>query len=132
MSRRVDDVLEEARTRIGRVDPADLDQVLATGGLVVDIRPESQRHDEGALPGAVVIERNVLEWRLDPGSEHRIREVRDHDQQVVVVCSAGYASSLAAASLADLGFTRAADLDGGYQAWRVWSGDRAARSGAGR
>jgi len=132
VSRRVDDVLAEARSRIGRVGPADLERILATGGLVVDIRPESQRHDEGALPGAVVIERNVLEWRLDPRSEHRIREVRDHDQQVVVVCSAGYASSLAAASLADLGFTRAADLDGGYQAWRVWSGDPSARSGVGR
>ena len=129
MSRRVDDILEEARTRIGRVDPADLDQVVTTGGLVVDIRPESQRHDVGALPGAVVIERNVLEWRLDPRSEHRIREVRDHDQQVVVVCSAGYASSLAAASLVDLGFTRAADLEGGYLAWRAWSGRRTTHSG---
>ena len=129
MSRPVDDVLEEARTRIGRVHPADLDQVIAVGGLVVDIRPEAQRRAEGALPGAVVIERNVLEWRLDPRGEHRIPEVQDHDQPVVVVCSAGYASSLAAASLADLGFTRAADLDGGYLAWRAWSGSRAAHSG---
>ena len=122
MSRRVEDVLEEARTRIGRVRPPNLEQIIAAGGLVVDIRPEAQRHDEGALPGAVVIERNVLEWRLDPRGEHRISEVRDYDQQVVVVCSAGYASSLAAASLADLGFTAAADLDGGYQAWARWSG----------
>lgn len=132
MSRRVEDVLEEARTRIGRVRPPNLEQIIAAGGLVVDIRPEVQRHDEGALPGAVVIERNVLEWRLDPRGEYRIPEVRDHDQQVVVVCSAGYASSLAAASLADLGFTRAADLDGGYLAWRAWSGSGAIHSGAGR
>lgn len=128
----MDDVLEEARTRIGRVRPADLEQINAAGGLVVDIRPEAQRHDEGALPGAVVIERNILEWRLDPRGDHRIAEVRDHDQQVVVVCSAGYASSLAAASLADLGFTRAADLDGGYLAWRAWFDSRAIHSGSGR
>jgi rhodanese-related sulfurtransferase len=87
---------------------------------VVDIRPEAQRRAEGELPGAVVIERNVLEWRLDPRGAHRIPEVRDHDQPVVVVCSAGYASSLAAASLVDLGFHRAADLDGGFQAWSAW------------
>ena len=132
MSRRVDEVLAEARTRIGRVRPADLEQVLAGGGLVVDIRPEAQRHEEGALSGAVVIERNVLEWRLDPRGDHRIPEVRDHDQEIVVVCSAGYASSLAAASLADLGFTRAADLDGGYLAWRSWFHSRAVHSGVGR
>jgi len=132
VSRRVDEVLAEARTRIGRVRPADLEQVLAGGGLVVDIRPEAQRHEEGALSGAVVIERNVLEWRLDPRGDHRIPEVRDHDQEIVVVCSAGYASSLAAASLADLGFTRAADLDGGYLAWRSWFHSRAVHSGVGR
>jgi rhodanese-related sulfurtransferase len=68
-----------------------------------------------------VIERNVLEWRLDPAGDHRLPAVRDYDQPVVIVCSAGYASSLAAASLADLGFTRAADLDGGYQAWASWA-----------
>jgi len=128
----VDDVLSDARARIGRVHPADLAQVRAAGGLVVDIRPESQRRDEGGLPGAVVIERNVLEWRLDLLGDHRIPEVRDHDQQVVVVCSAGYASSLAAASLADLGFTRAGDLDGGYLAWRAWSSSRSDPSGATR
>ena len=128
----MDDVPSGARNRIGWVRPADLERVPAAGGLVVDIRPESQRRDEGALPVAVVIERNGLEWRLDPLGDHRISEVRDHDQQVVVVCSAGYASSLAAASLTDLGFTRAGDLDGGYLAWRAWSASRPVHSGAGR
>ncbi len=120
MTRRIEDLVAAARTRIDRVTPAQLGAVVAEGGLVVDIRPEAQRREEGDLPGAVVIERNVVEWRLDPASDHRIPEVGDHDQQIVVVCSAGYASSLAAASLADLGFHRAADLDGGYQAWATW------------
>ena len=130
MTRGVDDLLADARSRIGRVTPAQLADVVAAGGLVVDIRPEAQRQTEGELPDALVIERNVLEWRLDPRGAHRIPEVRDHDQTVVVVCSAGYASSLAAASLVDLGFPRAADLDGGYQAWSAW--DAAGRGGESR
>ena len=120
MSRGVDELLADARRRILRVSPERLDRVWAEGGIVVDIRPEAQRAVEGELEGAVIVERNVLEWRLDPDGTHRIREVRDHDQQVVVVCSEGYASSLAAASLVDMGFTRAGDLDGGYLAWREW------------
>jgi rhodanese-related sulfurtransferase len=116
-----DDLVGEARRRIGRVDPDALGPVLAEGGLVVDIRPEAQRREEGALPGAVVVERNVLEWRLDPAGAHRLAEVRGVDQPVVVVCSEGYASSLAAAALTDLGYRHAADLAGGYRAWRAWN-----------
>ncbi len=116
-----DDLLAEARARIARVTPSELAAVAAEGGLIIDIRPCEQRQREGALDGALVIERNVLEWRLDPTGSHRIPEVRGYDQRVVVFCSAGYASSLAAASLADLGFTRAADLDGGYLAWAKWA-----------
>jgi rhodanese-related sulfurtransferase len=111
-----------ARARIDRLDPADLDAVAAAGGLIVDIRPAAQRRAEGELDGAIVIERNVLEWRLDPTGSHRIPQVRGYDQPVVIVCSAGYASSLAAASLADLGFEHAADLAGGYLAWAAWAG----------
>jgi len=111
-----------ARQRITRVTPADLDAVAADGGLIVDIRPAEQRRREGDLDGAIVVERNVLEWRLDPTGGHRLPEVRGYDQQIVVVCSAGFASSLAAASLVDLGFTGAADLDGGYLAWARWAG----------
>ena len=120
MSVSIDDLVERARRRIRRVGPHELEGLVAEGGLVIDIRPAEQRRHEGALPGALVVERNVLEWRLDPNSEHRLREVRDLHQPVVVVCSAGYASSLAAASLADLGFERPADLVGGYQAWSAW------------
>jgi rhodanese-related sulfurtransferase len=130
VTRGVDELLRAARTRIGRLGPEDLATVAERGGLIVDIRPESQRRTEGDLPGAVVIERNVLEWRLDPRGDHRIPQVSDHDQLIVVVCSAGYASSLAAASLVDLGFHRAADLDGGFLAWRRWAADGGQRSEA--
>jgi rhodanese-related sulfurtransferase len=116
----VDDLVERARRRITRVGPHELEGLVAEGGLIIDIRPAEQRRREGAMPGAAVVERNVLEWRLDPKSDHRLADVRDLHQPVVVVCSAGYASSLAAASLTDLGFEHAADLVGGYQAWSEW------------
>jgi rhodanese-related sulfurtransferase len=118
--RSVDDLLEDARNRIERVVPADLDAEREDGALIVDIRPAAQRAEEGELGFGVVVERNVLEWRLDPTGSHTIPEVRGHDQRVVVVCSEGYASSLAAASLRDLGFARAADLAGGFRAWDTW------------
>jgi rhodanese-related sulfurtransferase len=111
-------MLEDARDRIDRVAPGDLDAEVAAGALVVDIRPAADREADGALPGAVVIERIVLEWRLDPTSAHRIPEATA-DRRVVVVCNEGYSSSLAAATLRDLGVARAADLDGGYRAWRL-------------
>ena len=93
---------------------------MAAGGIVIDIRPAAQRQEEGSLPGAIVVERNVLEWRLDVTGTHRLAEVQNLDQPVVIVCSEGYASSLAAAALADLGFKHPADLVGGYRAWRSW------------
>jgi rhodanese-related sulfurtransferase len=116
----VDALLARARDAIApRPGPADLTEVRAGGGLVVDIRPVELRSRDGALPGALVIDRNVLEWRLDPRSEWRVDEVTGPDQQVVLVCDEGYASSLAAATLRDVGLRRATDLDGGYQAWRA-------------
>jgi rhodanese-related sulfurtransferase len=119
MSSAVEELLDKVRSGLPpRPGPADLEAVWAGGGLVVDIRPQSLREHDGELPGALVVERNVLEWRLDPTSPWRLPEVRDHDQQVVVVCDEGYASSLAAASLQTLGLRRATDLDGGYQSWR--------------
>jgi rhodanese-related sulfurtransferase len=116
-----DDLMARARRHIGRTAPASLDEVVAAGGLLIDIRPAAQRHDEGALPGALVIERNVLEWRLDPEGAYRIPEVTGFDQPVVVICSEGYASSLAAESLRSLGLRQASDLEGGHRAWSVWA-----------
>jgi rhodanese-related sulfurtransferase len=120
MSTSVTDLLDRARRRIHRVGPHELKGIVAEGGLVVDIRPDAQRKLEGSLPGALIVERNVLEWRFDPTGAHRLPKVLGGDQAVVIVCSEGYASSLAAASLVDLGYTRAADLIGGYMAWRAW------------
>ena len=118
--RTIDDVLAEARRRIPeRVRAEDLAAVMAAGALVVDTRSEAQRREHGELPGAVVVERNVLEWRLDPASAHRLIDAGDYDRQIVVVCDEGYASSLAAASLQDLGLVNTTDLEGGFQAWKA-------------
>jgi rhodanese-related sulfurtransferase len=116
----VDELLERARAGLERVEPADLDARIAEGALVVDIRPASQRERDGELPGAVVVDRNVLEWRLDPRCPHR-RPEATFDRPVIVVCGEGYASSLAAATLRELG-VNATDLIGGYQAWRAHAG----------
>lgn len=112
---RIDELLEAAQARLARVEVADLDAEVAAGALVVDVRPELNRREEGELPGAVVIDRLVLEWRLDPSSDHRLAEAAD-GRRVVLVCNEGYASSLAAATLQDLGVD-ATDLVGGYRAW---------------
>ncbi|MDN5686724.1 MAG: rhodanese-like domain-containing protein [Brachybacterium sp.] len=113
----IDEILSDARRGVQRVEAEDLGTVLAQGGHVVDIRPASTREPEGHLPGATVIERLVLEWRLDPGSDHRMDGGPDHDDLVVVVCDEGYYSSLAARDLRDLGFHRATDLVGGFRAY---------------
>ena len=118
--RSIDEVLAAARKRLApRVRAEDLGAVMAAGALVVDTRSEAQRREHGELPGAVVVERNVLEWRLDPASAHRLPEAGGYDRHIVVVCNEGYASSLAAASLQDLGLVNATDLDGGFQAWKA-------------
>jgi rhodanese-related sulfurtransferase len=120
MSASADDLVVQARRRIHRVGPYELEGVLAEGGLVIDIRPAAQRLEEGSLPGAIIVERNVLEWRFDLSGDHHLAEVHSLTQPVVIMCSQGYASSLAAASLSELGYTQAADLVGGFQAWRTW------------
>ncbi len=120
MSPSADELVDRSRRRIRRVAPEELAGFAAAGGLVVDIRPAAQRDDEGELPGALVVERNVLEWRLDPTGSHRLPEATDPARPVVVVCSEGYASSLAAESLVELGYASAGDLIGGYRAWSAW------------
>ena len=111
----IDALLAAARACLDRVQPGDLAAEVASGALVVDIRPLEQRLRDGNLPGAVVIDRNVLEWRLDPSCPHHIADMADADRRVIVVCNEGYSSSLAAATLRQLGLRRATDLDGGFQ-----------------
>ncbi|HLM19305.1 MAG TPA: rhodanese-like domain-containing protein [Acidimicrobiia bacterium] len=119
MTDTVDDLLARARARLRRLEPAEAAAAVTRGALLIDTRPAWQRADEGEMPGALLIERNHLEWRLDPTSEARIPQALDHDVEIIVVCSEGYASSLAAASLQDLGLHRATDLIGGFVAWRA-------------
>ncbi|MCS3779198.1 rhodanese-related sulfurtransferase [Tsukamurella ocularis] len=114
--RGVDGLLAGARDRIDRVEAADLRAELDAGAVLVDTRPAAQRAVEGDVDGALVIERNVLEWRLDPTSDARIPEATGWDVRWIVLCSEGYASSLAAAALRDIGLHRATDLAGGYKA----------------
>jgi rhodanese-related sulfurtransferase len=116
---RIDELLAAARARLDRPEPLRAAEMVARGALLVDTRPGWQRAQEGALPGALVIERNHLEWRLDPTSDVRIPQAVDHDVTWIVVCSEGYASSLAAVSLQDLGLRNATDLDGGFRAWKA-------------
>jgi len=109
-------LLDQERTGLDRVLPADLDAEVAAGAVVVDIRPVENRSAEGELPGALVVDRNVLEWRLDPTSPDRLPVAVDADVRYVLMCNEGYASSLAAATLRRLGLRRATDLVGGYRA----------------
>lgn len=115
--RGVADLLAEARAGLHRPDPHEARAAQAAGALLVDTRTDVQRRAQGDLPGALVIDRTVLEWRLDPASPHRIPEAADHDVRVIVVCRQGYSSSLAAASLRSLGLHRATDMAGGVEAW---------------
>jgi rhodanese-related sulfurtransferase len=113
----IQELLDKCRVDVVRLSPEETAAALADGALVVDTRTESQRAEQGELPGAVVIDRTVLEWRLDPTSPDRIAEATDHDVQIVVVCRQGYSSSVAAASLRSLGLWRATDMSGGVEAW---------------
>ena len=116
----VDDMLKAARGRLQRLSPLEAHAAaVANDALLVDIRPAAQRVREGEIPGALIVERNVLEWRFDPQSEARLPVATGYDVQVIVFCSEGYTSSLAAAALQELGLWRATDVVGGFQAWRA-------------
>jgi rhodanese-related sulfurtransferase len=116
----VEQMLSAARARLRRLSPHEAFEAVAkTKAILVDIRPEGQRAIEGSIEGALVVERNVLEWRFDPASSTRLPVAIDHEIQVIVFCSEGYTSSLAAAALQDLGLWRATDIVGGFHAWRA-------------
>ncbi|MFI9154258.1 rhodanese-like domain-containing protein [Streptomyces sp. NPDC053367] len=115
----IDELLERVRAGYERIEPLDAHAAAGTDeALLVDIRYAALRERDGLIPGALVVERNELEWRLDPRGSHRLPEATGHDLRVVVICNEGYASSLAADSLHRLGLRRATDLVGGFQAWK--------------
>ncbi len=116
----IEQVLSAARGRLRRLSPDEASEAAAKAeAILVDIRPESQRAIEGSIAGALIVERNVLEWRFDPASSTRLPAATDHDVRVIVFCSEGYTSSLAAAALQELGLWRATDIVGGFHAWRA-------------
>jgi rhodanese-related sulfurtransferase len=115
----IDQLLAESRAKLERLDPLATLQAMRAGATLIDIRSESQIARDGELEGALTIARNVLEWRLDPASDHRHPDAPGLDAQVIVMCDQGYQSSLVAATLQRLGFSAATDLDGGFQAWRA-------------
>jgi rhodanese-related sulfurtransferase len=116
-ARTVDDLLAEARSRIVRVTPHEAAARIAAGAHLVDIRPAAQRAREGEVPGSLIVERNVLEWRFDPASDARLPQATGYEVDVIVLCSEGYTSSLAADALRSLGLHRATDVVGGFVAW---------------
>jgi rhodanese-related sulfurtransferase len=113
----LDELLSAARSRIRCYEPAEALAAMENGALLIDIRSETERERDGIVPGSLHIPRTVLEWRLEPGGEWRSPHVGDSDQEFILMCDHGFASSLAAATLVDLGFTRAGDLSGGFEAW---------------
>jgi rhodanese-related sulfurtransferase len=115
----VDQMLAEARARLDRLDPVQASEAITNGAVLIDIRSDHQRAADGIVPGAVRIPRNILEWRCDPRSAHRDERVADTKRQLILMCDAGYQSSLAAATLQALGHDAATDLTGGFQAWKA-------------
>ncbi|QRW00767.1 Rhodanese domain-containing protein [Ceratobasidium sp. AG-Ba] len=118
----IDQILADARSRLDRVTPeAAQESTRVRNAIIIDIRPQAQRTVHGQIPGALVIERNVLEWRLDPQSDARLKDVPGvgtYDFEPIILCQEGYTSSLAAASLQDLGLAKATDIAGGFKAWK--------------
>jgi rhodanese-related sulfurtransferase len=115
----IDEVLEKARGRLVRLEPEQAATELAQGALLVDTRTAAERAEQGEIVGAIAIDRTVLEWRLDPTSPSRLEQAKDHQVRVIVVCAEGYSSSLAAASLQDIGLVNATDVIGGFEAWKA-------------
>lgn len=118
MTQTIDELVRQSRTKFVRLTAMETFEAQKVGALIVDSRTGSQRKKQGDIPGAIVIDRTVLEWRLDPHGQFKIPEAKDHDIRVIVVCRQGYSSSLAAESLRRLGLWRATDLVGGFEAWK--------------
>lgn len=117
MPQGIDELLAAAREGLNRLEPEDALSAVENGALLVDMRPHEQRVRDGLIPGAVIIDRNVLEWRLDPSSPHKLAAVTGYEQQIILICNQGFSSSLAAATLQQLGLRNATDVDGGFEKW---------------
>jgi rhodanese-related sulfurtransferase len=115
--RTIEEVMADASRRLRRVGPRLAAAEMRAGALLVDTRPQAQREVQGEVPGALLVERNVLEWRIDPASDFKLPHVTGYDTRVIIMCAEGYSSVLAAASLQDLGLVNATDVIGGFQAW---------------
>lgn len=114
----IDDLLAAARSGLCRLHPVQALAAMRSGAALIDIRSDTQIARDGTIAGALVVTRNVLEWRLDPASQHRHPQAPHLGEHVILLCDEGYQSSLAAATLQQLGFTHATDVDGGFRAWR--------------
>jgi rhodanese-related sulfurtransferase len=118
--RTVDDLLAAARSRIRRYEAAEAHRAMCDGGaLLVDTRSIDERRRDGIVPGSLHVPRSVLEWRLDPASPWRNEHAPGLDGQVILLCAHGFSSSLAAATLVELGFAHVGDVVGGFEAWRA-------------
>jgi rhodanese-related sulfurtransferase len=117
MPKTIDELLEAARARLDRLDAVTARAAAEAGALIVDTRCAEARHASGVIPGSVHVPLSVLYWRLDPTSGHDDKALSDRDRRIILVCADGYSSSLAAATLRDLGFSRATDLAGGFNGW---------------
>ncbi len=115
----IEQILERARARLARITPRQAAAEQAAGALLIDTRTQEQRERDGRIPGALVVDRTVFEWRLDPASPTRVPEASSHDLRMIVICNEGFSSSLAAASLQDLGLMNSTDVIGGFQAWKA-------------
>ena len=112
-------LLAEARARIDRLGPSAAFSAMQRGALLIDTRSTEQRREAGVIPGSVHVPLSVLYWRLDPDSGFEDRALADPNRQVILVCAHGYSSSIAAATLRDLGFASASDIEGGFEAWQA-------------
>ena len=119
MRKTINELLAEAQSRLERLEPHEVAAAMERGALLVDIRSEDVRRHEGVIPGALHVPRNVLEWRVDPESGSQDPAIAGHENDLILFCSEGYSSSLAAVTLHELGFDRATDVVGGFQAWRA-------------
>ena len=115
----IDELLAAARARLQRLSASEVQVAMRAGAVLVDIRSQDQRRADGVVPGALWFPRNVLEWRVDPTSSSSHPVVSDPERLLVLMCAQGYQTSLAAATLHDLGFTRATDLIDGFEGWRA-------------